>query len=37
VLSLLVVVGLPIRWMFRPFGWVLRCTVGRGQMVRSQR
>ena len=24
VMSLLVVVGLPIRWMFRPFGWVFR-------------
>jgi hypothetical protein len=37
VLSFLVVVGLPIRWMFRPFAWMLRWTVGRGQLVRSQR
>jgi hypothetical protein len=37
VLSFLVVVGLPIRWMFRPFGLVLRWTVGRAQLVRSQR
>jgi hypothetical protein len=37
VLSFLFVVGLPIRWMFRPFAWMLRWTVGRGQLVRSQR
>jgi hypothetical protein len=37
VLSFLVVVGLPIRWMFRPFAWMLRWSVGRGQLVRSQR
>ena len=37
VLSFLVVVGLPIRWMFRPFRWMLRRGVGRGQLVRSQR
>jgi hypothetical protein len=36
VLSFLVVVGLPIRWMFRPFGWVMRWTGGRAQLVRSQ-
>jgi hypothetical protein len=36
VLSFFVVVGLPIRWVFRPFGWVMRWTVGRGQLVRSQ-
>jgi hypothetical protein len=24
VMSLLVIVGVPIRWMFRPFGWVYR-------------
>jgi hypothetical protein len=37
VLSFLVVVGLPIRWMFRPFGLVLRWTVGRRQLVQSDR
>jgi hypothetical protein len=37
VLSFLVVVGLPIRWMFRPFGWALHWTVGRGHLARSQR
>jgi hypothetical protein len=35
VLSFFVVVGLPIRWMFRPFGWLLHRTVGRGQLVRK--
>jgi hypothetical protein len=29
VLSLMVVVGLPIRWFFRPFGWVIQRFVGR--------
>jgi hypothetical protein len=37
VLAFLVVVGLPVRWMFRPFGWVMRRIVGRGQLVRSPR
>jgi hypothetical protein len=36
VLSFFVVVGLPVRWIFRPFGWVMRRTVGRGPLVRSQ-
>jgi len=35
VLSFLVVVGLPIRWMFRPFGWVIGRTFGRGHVVRK--
>ena len=38
VLSLMVIVGLPIRWMFRPFGWVLRIdrrTSAAGSMARD--
>jgi hypothetical protein len=30
LLSLMVIVGLPIRWMFRPFGWGLRVIRGLG-------
>jgi len=37
VLSLLVIIGLPIRWIFWPFGWMMRRTVGRGQLVRTPR
>jgi hypothetical protein len=36
VLSFFVVVGLPLRWIFRPFRWAMRWTVGRGPLVRSQ-
>ena len=37
VLSFLVVVGLPVRWMFSPFGWVIRSIVGRRPLVQSPR
>jgi hypothetical protein len=33
VLSLLVIVGLPVLWLFRPFGWVLRRLVGRQRVA----
>ena len=35
--SLMVIVGLPIRWMFRPFGWGLRAIFGRQSVARSSR
>lgn len=35
VLSFLVILGLPIRWTFRPFGWMLRGRFGRRQVVRK--
>jgi len=37
MLSLMVIVGLPIRWMFRPVGWGLRMIVGRRPLVSSSR
>jgi hypothetical protein len=37
LLSLMVIVGLPIRWMFRPFGWGLRMIVGRRSLAPSSR
>ena len=33
--SILVIVGLPIRWMFRPFGLAMRLVMGRGHVVRK--
>jgi hypothetical protein len=33
VLSLLVIVGLPVRWIFRPFGWALRRLAGRRRVA----
>jgi hypothetical protein len=33
VLALLVIVGLPVRWLFRPIGWVLHIVVGRRRVV----
>ncbi len=36
VLAFLVAVGLPIRWMMRPFRWALLTPVGRGHLVRSK-
>ena len=35
VLSLLVTVGLPIRWIFRPFGWAFRKTTTLGSLVKK--
>lgn len=35
--SFLIVVGLPLRWLFQPFRWVLRWTAGGVHLVRSQR
>jgi hypothetical protein len=35
VLSLLVIIGLPLRWFFRPFGWLIRSTVGRLALARK--
>jgi len=37
VLSLIVIVGLPTRWMFRPFGWVFQMTLGRRRPARGSR
>ena len=33
VLSLLVIVGMPVRWLFRPLGWVLKRLPGRQQLM----
>ena len=35
VLCVLVIVGLPIRWIFRPFGWVFRKTTTLGSLVKK--
>ncbi len=37
VLSLLVILGLPVRWMFRPFTWGLKRVRGRRVVVSSSR
>jgi hypothetical protein len=37
LLSFMVIVGLPIRWMFRPFGWGLRTIIGRRRLAPSSR
>jgi hypothetical protein len=37
LLSLMVIIGLPIRWMFRPFGWGFRMIVGRLPLAQSPR
>ncbi len=33
VLSLIVIVGLPVRWLFRPFGWLVRRVVACRRVV----
>jgi len=35
VLSVLVIVGLPIRWIIRPFGWAFRKTATFGSLVKK--
>jgi hypothetical protein len=35
--SIMVIVGLPIRWMFRPFGWGIRMIVGRRSLAPASR
>jgi hypothetical protein len=35
ILSLLVILGLPIRWIFWPCGWLMRRTASRGQLARK--
>jgi hypothetical protein len=37
LLSTFVIIGLPIRWMFRPFGWVAHLAFGRIRLARSPR
>jgi hypothetical protein len=37
VASFMVVVGLPVRWVFWPFSWVKRRALGHRQLVQSQR